>query len=142
MQNHERTRTEHQYLLHTFNYTEARLKGLKKDKKLDWVEVDEIRRSYVRFSKTDNMNALAQRYGVSQTTISKILRGITWRVIEGDGHVQPPLPVMSEPARMKAIFKNLSEIEAMHQSLFEAGHITQSELDRQALSYWQNNPVV
>ena len=94
-----------------WRYPPSRTRGLKKQRKLSWDEVNEIRRSYVRFSKDANKNALAERFGVSATTIDNILRGKKWRVTKGDGNVLPPLPTTTELGEMRALLKHLSEME-------------------------------
>lgn len=70
---------------------QRRITGLIHKPKLTWDQVNEIRRSYVRQSRTRGLKSLAERYGVSVNNIHKIVRGKTWKTIEGDGNVSPPV---------------------------------------------------
>lgn len=65
--------------------------GLIHAPKLNWDQVNEIRRNYVLQSRANGLKALAEQYGVSINNIHKIVRGETWKVTEGDGNVPPPL---------------------------------------------------
>ena len=47
--------------------------GLTKSRKLSMTEVESIRNEYVRWSKNHNTTKLAEKYGVSQHSISKII---------------------------------------------------------------------
>lgn len=69
----------------------GRIKGLIHEPKLNWDEVNEIRRQYVPQSRTHGLKTLATQYGVSVNNVHKIVRGKTWKVTKGDGNVAPPL---------------------------------------------------
>lgn len=47
--------------------------------KLTEKEVEEIRRGYVRYSRTHGQSALARKYGVNPTAIGFIIRGEHWK---------------------------------------------------------------
>lgn len=68
-----------------------RTAGLKHEPKLNWDQVNQIRRTYAFRSSTHGTTALATHFGVSANTIHKIVRGKMWKVHTGDGNVVPPL---------------------------------------------------
>jgi uncharacterized protein YjcR len=68
----------------------GRVSGLIHKPKLDWDQVDEIRRTYVYGSTTHGTKALALKFRVSSNTIHKIVRGKTWKTSPGDQHIAPP----------------------------------------------------
>lgn len=93
---------------------ERRIAGLVHEPKLTWDQVNEIRRKYKIHSRTCGLKPLAEEYGVSTNNIHKIVRGKTWKTIEGDGNVSPPLidqktsrEISKAFARLEGSFDNL-----------------------------------
>lgn len=74
--------------------------------KLNWHQVNEIRKNYVFGSKTHGTKALATLHSVSPNTIHKIVHGKMWKITPGDGNVPPPLKGRVTP---RQFFQALSD---------------------------------
>jgi hypothetical protein len=97
---------------------QRRIAGLIHEPKLTWDQVNEIRRTYVVRSRTHGLKALAERYAVTINTIHKIVHGKTWKTIEGDGNVSPPLAGRKTPQQVaKAYAQHGQSIEALRREL-------------------------
>ena len=97
---------------------QQRIAGLIHDPKLTWGQVNEIRRTYVIRSRTHGLKALAEQYGVSVNNIHKILRGQTWKTIEGDGNTLAPLANRKTPQQMtKAYVQHGQNMDALRLEL-------------------------
>ncbi|AUR10508.1 hypothetical protein PhaeoP48_00495 [Phaeobacter inhibens] len=86
---------------------ERRIAGLVHEPKLTWDQVNEIRRKYKIHSRTRGLKSLAEEYGVSTNNIHKIVRGKTWKIIEGDENVHPPLTDQKTPQQFSKAFARL-----------------------------------
>lgn len=91
-----------------------RVAGLKHEPKLNWQQVNDIRRTYVFRSSTHGTPGLAKKYGVSANTIHEIVRGKKWKPTEGDGNVAPPL---KDRPSMKDFQRALGRSDALRRDL-------------------------
>lgn len=89
--------------------------GLIHEPKLNWDQVNEIRRTYVMRSRTHGLKALAERYGVSANNIHKIVYGKTWKVLEGDDNTPPPMANKITPQKFNsALTRYLRRMHTHH----------------------------
>lgn len=69
----------------------GRTRHLIYEPKLNWDAVNYIRSNIIEYDRDFGCKAMAQRFGVSVNTISKVVNGDTWKPRRGHDDVRPPI---------------------------------------------------
>ena len=93
-------------------------RGLIEKPKLDWDKVNFIRASFKEDHSVRGCKGMAEKFGVSVNTISKVVNGDTWEPRDWTDDIEPPKTSKKILAEWRKLMKDNQRVQARLKELY------------------------